>query len=417
VNLSVERDTPPAALQARTSERNARPQRPRGSNQIGMRQYNERVVLQAIRLHGAQPKADLARLTHLSTQTVSLIIDRLIADELLTRKEPVRGKVGQPSVPIALNPDGAFAVGVKLGRRSCDALLVDFSGHARERASLSYDYPEPRAIIDFVAQQLHALPLALHKSLRDRVVGLGLAAPLSLDGWQNLLGVAPARSAQWREVDLAHELAQLTALPVSSVKDTAAACVAELVEGLGRSVANYLYIYVDTFVGGGLVINHHLHAGPRGNAGAVASMPVGMSAQGQMPQQLLSRASLLQLEERYATAALDASALADARALQAPWRAHSQAWVREAAQALSLAAMNAACLLDIDTVIIDGSLGRELLQALIEQTREAMQLYNTEGIQQPELYAGTVGADARALGGALLPLYEQFAPDQDLFLK
>ena len=28
-----------------------------------------------------------------------------------------------------------------------------------------------------------------------------------------------------------------------------------------------------------------------------------------------------------------------------------------------------------------------------------------------------IGPDARALGGALLPLYARFAPDRDLFLK
>jgi hypothetical protein len=31
--------------------------------------------------------------------------------------------------------------------------------------------------------------------------------------------------------------------------------------------------------------------------------------------------------------------------------------------------------------------------------------------------AGTIGSDARALGGALLPLYEGFAHDRALFLK
>jgi hypothetical protein len=31
--------------------------------------------------------------------------------------------------------------------------------------------------------------------------------------------------------------------------------------------------------------------------------------------------------------------------------------------------------------------------------------------------AGTIGSDARALGGALLPLYATFAPDRALFLK
>ena len=34
--------------------------RPRGSNHVGMRQFNERVVLQAIRLNGSLPKAGIA---------------------------------------------------------------------------------------------------------------------------------------------------------------------------------------------------------------------------------------------------------------------------------------------------------------------------------------------------------------------
>jgi hypothetical protein len=33
------------------------------------------------------------------------------------------------------------------------------------------------------------------------------------------------------------------------------------------------------------------------------------------------------------------------------------------------------------------------------------------------LFAGTIGIDAGALGGALLPLHANFAPDRDLFIK
>ena len=47
----------------------------------------------------------------------------------------------------------------------------------------------------------------------------------------------------------------------------------------------------------------------------------------------------------------------------------------------------------------------------------AMAGYSWEGVAQPTLLAGTIGSDARALGGAWLPLYANFAPDRDLFLK
>ncbi|HCH71003.1 MAG TPA: sugar kinase, partial [Ochrobactrum sp.] len=38
----------------------------RGSNQIGVRAYNERLVLALVRRHGALARADIARLTGLS---------------------------------------------------------------------------------------------------------------------------------------------------------------------------------------------------------------------------------------------------------------------------------------------------------------------------------------------------------------
>ncbi|MEZ5799698.1 MAG: winged helix-turn-helix transcriptional regulator [Nitratireductor sp.] len=80
----------------------------RGSNQSGMRAYNERLVLTLVRRHGSLAKTDIARMTGLSAQTVSVIMRQLEADELLLRGEPMRGRVGQPSVPLSLNPEGAF---------------------------------------------------------------------------------------------------------------------------------------------------------------------------------------------------------------------------------------------------------------------------------------------------------------------
>ncbi len=44
----------------------------------------------------------------------------LEADGLLVRARPVRGRVGQPSIPMRLNPDAVYSFGVKIGRRSAD---------------------------------------------------------------------------------------------------------------------------------------------------------------------------------------------------------------------------------------------------------------------------------------------------------
>ena len=393
--------------------------RPRGSSQGGLRQYNERVVLQAIRNHGALPGAELARLTRLTPQTISLITKRLLDDGLLLRGALLRGKVGQPSVPLALNPDGAFSIGIKLGRRSLDLLLVDFTGAVRARRSLDYDYPTPDAVFGEIEARMAEFRGLLGAAGLERLQGIGIAAPLSLGGWQALLGVQAERAAAWNRTDVRAQVAALTGLPVSFVKDTAAACVAELVAGRGRSVRSFVYVFVDTFIGGGLVIDSHLRGGLNGNAGAIGSLALNRVARGdaEAPPQLLSVASLITLEQHFEAAGLDPSAVADDRALRAPWQPITQAWLDEAAPAIVFAIHSAACLLDLEGVIIDGSFSRDLLAALLAAIDAARSRYNWEGVQCPQLLPGTTGSDARALGGALLPLHANFAPDRDLFLK
>ena len=73
-------------------------------------------------------------------------------------------------MPIGLNPDGAFAIGIKIGRRSADWLLVDFTGHMRERVVLDYAFPDIDVLLPAIRTHLNQLLDGLGP-LRSRVVG------------------------------------------------------------------------------------------------------------------------------------------------------------------------------------------------------------------------------------------------------
>lgn len=383
----------------------------RGS-QGALAAYNERVLLHAVRLHGALPATELARATGLTAQAVSLISRRLLAAGLLAKGAPQRGRVGQPSVPLQINPGGAFAVGVKLGRRSLDVLLVDLLGQVRQRWHEPYAHADPRTLLPRLGQLLQDARAALPAAQRARVCGVGLAAPLNPGGWQALLGLPRAASARWQQVDLQAALQQASPWPVTLVKDTAAACLAELSAGRGRELHSFLYVFVDTLVGGGLVLHGQLHAGASGNAGAVGSLPLTPPRpSGAAPAQLLSVASLLGLEQAFSEQRLAVDAAYDDRALQPPWRPHTRRWLAQAGAALAQAVQSAACVLDVPHVVVDGSCSPALLQALLAATGSALDRCNWEGVARPVLLAGAIGSDARALGGALLPLHAAFAPD------
>ncbi len=308
----------------------------RGSNHTGMRQFNERTVLQAIRLHGAIPKADLARLTQLSSQTVSVIVTRLLDDGLLVKQERIRGKIGQPSVPVALNPDGAISLGVQVGRRSLEVLACDFVGRVRHRHEYHYAYPDPARVLPCIQQGLEALERQLG-GLWSRVVGLGLTSPLSMDKWAGVLGSQAHNAlAGWQHLDLKREVESMTDLPVSFAKDTTAACVAELLQGHGQNVRSFLYIFVGTFVGGGMVLSGHIVTGHRGNAGAIGSLPVGLARGEASPPQLLEVASGWQLEQALLQAGLDPMLVQREEIMDAAYAPWTDPWLDQASLALAM---------------------------------------------------------------------------------
>src|SRR5271166_1090834 len=114
-----------------------------GADQAGVRLYNERLILTLVRRFGPMSKIEVARLTGLSVQSTSAIMNRLRADGLLKREAPLRGRVGQPTIPMSIDPDGAYSFGLKIGRRSSDLVLIDFNGGVRRRTHHTYAYPTP----------------------------------------------------------------------------------------------------------------------------------------------------------------------------------------------------------------------------------------------------------------------------------
>lgn len=384
---------------------------PRGSNQSGMRAHNERLVLSLVRQHTALAKSDIARMTGLSAQTVSVIMRALEQDGLLLRGEPVRGKIGQPSVPMSLDAGGAYFVGLKIGRRSADLALVDFLGRVCGARRKVYRYPAPDAVLAFVAEALPALAAQLPVGQRDRIVGMGVAMPFQLWAWVKDIGASQAAMDAWRDRDIHAELAELAGMPVHVQNDATAACGAELVFGTGERPKDFLYFYFGYFIGGGLVLNGQLYTGRGGNAAGVGPMPV-PGPDGRM-HRLFSAASLSVLAARMEAAGLSSDPLwerPDRWDIPEPILSD---WLDSAAEGLASAALSAAALLEIEAVLIDGWMPETIRAEVVRRTAAAFNRLDLSGITLPAIRAGTVGAEARALGAAAIPLSQRYLIDQN----
>ncbi len=387
-----------------------------GANQIRVRAYNERLVMSLVRRHKALSKAEIARRTGLSAQTVSVIMRALEADGLLMRGEPVRGKVGQPSVPMLLNPDGAYSLGLKIGRRSAELILMDFSGRARRQFHSSFRYPKLQQVLTFLRDSLQTISSELDKSQIERICGLGVAIPGEIWNWAETLGAPTEELEEWRDADIEFLLGKASGLPIFMENDATAACAAELVLGQGPRFTDFAYFFVGMFVGGGIVLNHTLYPGRTGNAAAFGSMPVAESSQ-DTPGQLIEHASIVNLEKMIQAAGRDATSIWNPPEEWEDFGEIIDRWILHTADHLALAALTACTVIDFEAIIIDGGFSPQIRQRLVEAVRSAFSKLNLKGVNTPFIEEGMVGSGARAIGAASLPLFSRYLTDQAVLFK
>ncbi|WP_112609447.1 ROK family transcriptional regulator [Rhizobium sp. WW22] len=386
-----------------------------GANQLGVRAHNERLVLSLVRRHGALSKADIARRSGLSAQTVSVIMRELEKDGLLSRDAPVRGRVGQPSTPMRLNPDAVLSFGVKIGRRSADLVLMDFVGGIRMQLHQIYPYPLPQDIITFVAAGIKELEGRLSEEQRRKIAGMGVAAPFELWNWAEQVGAPPGAMDAWRGFDLRAEIASRVSYPVFLQNDATSACGAELVFGIGPHYPDFVYFFIGSFLGGGIVLNSSVFVGRTGTAGALGPLPVrGRNGEN---RQLLEIASIFVLENLLRDHGFDPRPLWYSADNWIDFGEPLEIWIQDTAKALAQAIVAAASVLDFSAAVIDGGFPGWVRERVVRATIKAAAELDLQGVVMPEIIEGAVGPQARAIGGASLPIFARYLIDQNVLFK
>jgi predicted NBD/HSP70 family sugar kinase len=386
-----------------------------GANQIRVRAYNERLVLSLVRLYGSLSKADIARRSGLSAQTVSVIMRALEKERLLSRGAPVRGRVGQPSTPMRLNPDAVYSFGVKIGRRSADLVLMDFVGRIRMQLHQTYAYPLPHALMDFVIAGIRELEGRLEEKQRARIAGVGIAAPFELWNWTDEVGAPEGAMDVWRGFDLQAEVSARVPHPVFLQNDATSACGAELVFGVGPSYPDFVYLFIGSFIGGGIVLNSTIFSGRTGTAGALGPLPVrGKNGE---TRQLLDIASIFVLENMLRERGIDPQPLWYSADEWIDFGEPLEAWIQDTAKALAQAIVAAASIIDFSAAVIDGGFPGWVRERIVRATMNEAAKLDLQGVVMPEIIEGAVGAHARAIGGASLPIFARYLTNQNVLFK
>jgi predicted NBD/HSP70 family sugar kinase len=188
--------------------------------------------------------------------------------------------------------------------------------------------------------------------------------------------------------------------------------------GRGARHRDFIYAFIGSFVGGGVVLNGSLFPGRSGNAGAIGSMPVAAPGVGGVASvQLIRRASLYLLERKLMEAGLDPSAIWTSPESWPEYGAPLAEWIEEAASGLALAVLAAASIIDFEAALIDGAFPAPIRERIGERVAELLGSMDHRGLSPILVETGAIGAGARAMGAAALLMLANFAPDREVLLK
>ena len=387
----------------------------RGSNQGSLKQYNENTIIGLLRQQGPLSKAEIARITHLTPQTVSLIFKRFIKNNVVIQEEYIYGKMGQPSAPFSLNPAAAFSIGISIGRHQLDISLIDFKCKILKQYSLRYDYPEVKVVLKKISLSLKKIFNYLSPDQQQRLAGIGLAQPDKISKWGEVFGVDSNILTQWDDVNIIDEIKKLTPqFDVIRLNDVYAACLAELFLGNPNKHTNFLYIYLGTFIGGAIVLNGQLFNTDQLNTSSIGTIPIHTSSG---HRQLIGVASLNSLEQDLKKTGFDPKLLTIEKELPPAVRLMFDSWLEHALEGIKWSIVSVNSVISTDTVLIDAHLNKTLIAEINKKLSNLLANFQWEATEPAIIESGSVGKQARALGSAIIPFNSTYGLSRSTLLK
>lgn len=240
-------------------------------SQHALRRRNTDLVIETLTRRGPTTQANLARLTGLSTGTISNIV-RSLDDHDLISSRPVIDS-GHRAIEISLRGDQRLAIGVDVERSQLRVILarLDHTVVAEVVEPLCPGHaPEPTlARVGQIVREV----LEANAVPDSEVVGAGLAVPTALD--HDRRAARPdTLLPHWHDTDLCSLASEMLPCPTHIENDANLGALAHLAWGPYDHVNDLVFIQLDEGIGAGIIVGGKLVRGHAGLAGELGHLPV-----------------------------------------------------------------------------------------------------------------------------------------------
>jgi len=231
-----------------------------------MRAINRSKILETIRTVGMISRIDIARATGLSQALITGLTADLINEGLIIEKQSGEYEGGRRPMLLALNPEGAFVVGVNLSITELSVVIVNFEGTvvASYTQSLAPIHHSVSEIADSVVGAVQACIWEANFA-KEQISGVGIGIPGLVDPYSGNIRFLP--NYGWENVNLKELVQSKLNHPCYIDNSSNTLALAEQWFGEGKGLNNFLVVTIENGVGLGAVINGRIYRGEEGFAG------------------------------------------------------------------------------------------------------------------------------------------------------
>ncbi|MET3995706.1 putative NBD/HSP70 family sugar kinase [Bradyrhizobium sp. JR7.2] len=237
------------------------------------RQQSVRLVVERLLRDRSVSRAEIARSTGLSKQTISEVMRDLERDGWVHEDGQIQGSVGRSAVTYALRPDAAFVLGIDLGGTKLHVALADLHGEIVAESIEPTSCDGGAAVVAQIDRMKDAL-LQRASVSAQRLRGGVMGSPGMVDPASGSIAIAP-NIPGLDSLDVRAALRERLGIDVAIENDVNLAAIGEHWRGNSRKARSFAFIAVGTGIGMGIFSDGYLVRGARGAAGEIAYLPLG----------------------------------------------------------------------------------------------------------------------------------------------
>jgi predicted NBD/HSP70 family sugar kinase len=232
-----------------------------------------RLVVERLLRDRSVSRAEIARSTGLSKQTISEVMRDLERDGWVHEDGQIQGSVGRSAVTYALRPDAAFVLGIDLGGTKLHIALADLHGEIVAESIEPTSSDGGAAVVAQIERMKDAL-LQQASVPAQRLRGGVMGSPGMVDPASGNIVIAP-NIPGLDSLDVRAALRERLGIDIAIENDVNLAAIGEHWRGNSRKARSFAFIAVGTGIGMGIFSDGYLVRGARGAAGEIAYLPLG----------------------------------------------------------------------------------------------------------------------------------------------